>query len=101
MNWTSGGPVLKFQKIRTGWPHPGALLETLKLLNKKKGYLGNFIKGSCRIKILYGDAGREYGGEEEFVQNAWVKDMAQHAQGKQGRLPKLEGNGMEQKGICF
>jgi len=37
MNWTSGGPVLKFQKIRTGWPHPGALLETLKLLNKKKG----------------------------------------------------------------
>jgi len=37
MNWTSGYPVLKFQKIRTEWSHPGALLETSKLLNKKMG----------------------------------------------------------------
>jgi len=28
----------------------------------KEGYLGNFNKDSCGIKILYGGAGRGYGG---------------------------------------
>jgi len=28
----------------------------------KKGYLGNFNKDSCGIKILYGGGGRGYGG---------------------------------------
>jgi len=29
--------------------------------------LDNFNKDSCRIKFLYGSAGRGYGVEEEFV----------------------------------
>jgi len=32
------------------------------LLLIKEGYLGNFHKGSCGIKILYGGVGRGYGG---------------------------------------
>jgi len=38
--------------MRTGWPHPGALPETL----------DNYNKGSCEIKILYRGTGRGYGG---------------------------------------
>jgi len=32
----------------------------------KERYLGNFNKDSCGIKILYGGAGREYGGGKIF-----------------------------------
>jgi len=66
MNQTSGCPVLKFQKRRTGWPHPGVLPKISKLLNKK-GYLGNFNKDSCGIKILYGMQEEGMGVQEEFV----------------------------------
>jgi len=50
----------------TGWPHPDALPETSKLLNKK-GYLSNFNKNSCGIKILYGVQEEGMGVEKEFV----------------------------------
>jgi len=36
MNRTSGCPVLKFQKMRTGWSHPGVLPEISKLFNKRR-----------------------------------------------------------------
>jgi len=61
MNRTSGCPVLKFQKIE-----PDGLIRVpyQKLQNCliKEGYLSNFNKDNCGIKILYGGAGRGYGG---------------------------------------
>jgi len=59
MNRTSSCPVLKFQKMRIGWPHPGVVLQSCLI---KEGYLDNFNKDSCEIKILYGGTKREYGG---------------------------------------
>jgi len=44
--------------MRTGWPYPGILPEACLI---KWGYLDNFYKDNCEIKILYGGAGREYG----------------------------------------
>jgi len=72
MNRTSGCPVLKSQKMRTGWPHQGALLEISKLLNKKKGIWVILTRAVVKLKFCMGVQEEGMGVEEEFVNNGFI-----------------------------
>jgi len=61
--WT-GRQAVRFSNFKK-WESDGLIRVHYQKLQScliKEGYLGNFFKSSCGIKILYGGAGREYGG---------------------------------------
>jgi len=74
MNRTSGCPVLKFQKMRIGWPHLGVLPETSKLLNKRRVLTRVVVELKFYIRVQK----EGMGVEEEFVQGLWYLFQKTH-----------------------
>jgi len=74
--WT-GRQVVRFSNFKK-WEPDGIIRVPYQKLQSywiKKGYLSNFFKGSCGIKILYGGAGREYGSGGRICHKQGVKDI--------------------------
>jgi len=57
----------QISKLRTEWPHPGALPETSKLLNKNKGIWVISSRTVVELKFYMGVQEESIGVEEEFV----------------------------------